>query len=110
VSSRSRTLFFARRQGMCRGRLAEDRDENRDKLAKSLHMMLGARIMLPTIHKITTGPNMKVHNVAVSALPAIKVSASTEGVINLADLQHASCCCSGIISEAELDSTLLHQA
>ena len=29
--------------------------------------------MLPMAQKITTGPNMKNHKVAVSALPAIKV-------------------------------------
>ena len=57
-------------------------------------------MMLPTIQDIATGPNMKAHNVAVSALPAIKVWARTDGVMNLADLQHASCFSSGVISAA----------
>jgi hypothetical protein len=31
-SSRSRTLFFVRRQGTCRGMLSANRDDNRDEI------------------------------------------------------------------------------
>ena len=63
----------------------------------------------PAIQNITSGPNIKNHKVSVSAFPAINVCARPLGVINFADLQHVSCCCSALIgSEAMLDSNLRH--